>query len=60
MSKYLSITLKIIVSFFAFASFVDDAFSITGFIKSICPIKNSCSTLEFPYWSVIVSAGIFI
>ena len=29
------------VSVFADASLVDDTFSITGFIKSMCPIKNS-------------------
>ena len=40
-SKYLSITLNIIVSVLFSSSTVDDTFSITGFMKSTFPNVNS-------------------
>ena len=52
-SKYLSITLSIIVSVFAVSSFVADCFSILGFIKSTWPSSNSCSLLVFDCPSVV-------
>ena len=59
-SKYLSITLNIIVSVFAVESFAKDTFSIFGFIKSTCPSVNSCFWLLLVYWSVIVPAATWI
>ena len=60
MSKYLSITLNVIVSVLASLFFVDDTFSIFGFIKSTCPNSNSWALLVFPELSVIVSFSICI
>ena len=57
---YLSFTSNTIVSLLFVASFVDDTFSITGFIKSTNPIEKSCCLLEFPLLSVIVPAAILI
>ena len=59
-SKYLSITLNIIVSVFALSSFVDEIFSITGFMKSACPNSKCVFRFWFPDWSVAIPSGISI
>ena len=59
-SKYLSITLNIIVSVLDVESLVDETFSILGCIKSVCPNVNVCLLLVLFDSSFNVSAAISI
>ena len=59
-SRYLSITLNIIVSVLFSASFDDETFSILGCIKSTCPNLNVCTLFVLFDSSLNVSAAISI
>jgi len=50
-SKYLSITLNVIVSVFAVVSFVDNTFLTTGFIKSTKSPLIGCKSFWFGFTS---------